>query len=160
MSNRVTLAQLDGMAIGEVSTLPVDQLAMLLEDVAEEKARAKRHGDILDAVLHQRFGALAADARRTEGKDTGRVRLVEGDFVVSADLPKKVEWHQPKLREAAATVASWGEDVGDFVTTELKVSEDKFNAWPKSIRAVFEPARTVGTGKPSYKLERAKKEAA
>jgi hypothetical protein len=160
MSNRVTLAQLDQMPIGEIANLPVAQLAMLLEDVAELKARAKRLGDWTDGALNLRYGEAAALARRADGKDTGRVRIEDEDFVVVADLPKKVTWSQPELREAMLVIAGWGEDVGDYVQTEIKVSEAKFEAWPKSIKALFEPARTMGVGKPSFAIEARKREAA
>ena len=49
---------------------------------------------------------------------------------------------------AVATVVGWGEDPADYVTTEIRVPESRFTAWPPRIRAVFEPARTVATGNP------------
>ena len=74
-------------------------------------------------------------------------------FEVVADLPKKAAWDQPKLAAAVATIVAWGEDPADYVTTEIRVPESRFTAWPPRIRAVFEPARTVATGRPSYTLE-------
>jgi hypothetical protein len=32
------------------------------------------------------------------------------------------------------------------------VSETKFNAWPETLKSAFEAARTVKSGKPSYRL--------
>jgi hypothetical protein len=87
------------------------------------------------------------------GKDTGRVRVPDDGFEVVADLPKKAAWDQPKLAAAVATIVAWGEDPADYVTTEIRVPESRFTAWPPRIRAVFEPARTVATGRPSYTLE-------
>jgi hypothetical protein len=40
------------------------------------------------------------------------------------------------------------------VGIEVKVSETKFGAWPPAVRELFEPARTIKAGKPTYKLER------
>ncbi len=57
------------------------------------------------------------------------------------------------LAVAVATIVAWGEDPADYVTTEIRVPESRFTAWPPRIRAVFEPARTVATGRPSYSLE-------
>jgi hypothetical protein len=42
------------------------------------------------------------------------------------------------------------------VTIEFTVSERAYSAWPNIIRAAFEPARTVETGKPSYRFENIK----
>jgi hypothetical protein len=153
MTNRTTLAQLREMDVAQAARLPVDHLALLLEEVGALKADAKRLADLLHDALHARYGKAAAAARRVEGKDTGRVRIADEGFAVIADLPKKPAWDQPRLAEAVATIRGWGEDPADYVTTEIRVPESRFTAWPPRIRAVFEPARTVATGRPSYTLE-------
>lgn len=151
--NRLTLTQLRSMSAAEASRIPVDQLALLLEDVAELKADGKALGDLLNDALHARYGDQAAILRRAEGKDSGRVRISDADFEVVADLPKKVDWHQAKLRDAVEAVRAWGEDPADYVSTELRVPEPRYAAWPPRIRAVFEAARTVSTGRPTYSLQ-------
>jgi len=153
MTNRTTLAQLREMDAAQAARLPVEHLAMLLEDVAALKADAKHLADLLHDALHARYGVPAAVARRADGRDTGRVRITDDGFAVIADLPKKAAWDQPKLAAAVATIVSWGEEPADYVTTEIRVPESRFTAWPPRIRAVFEPARTVATGRPSYALE-------
>lgn len=153
MTNRITLAQLREMDAATATRLPLDQLALLLDDVAALKADAKHLGDLLHAALHSRFGGTATALRRAEGKDTGRVRIERDGFEVVADLTKRVEWSQPQLVQAVATLREWGEDPADYVTTELRVPEARFSAWPPRIRALFEPARTVATGRPAYTLQ-------
>ena len=39
-----------------------------------------------------------------------------------------------------------------YVDIAIKVPERKYTAWPESIRTAFAPARTVKTGKPSFRL--------
>jgi hypothetical protein len=151
-SNRTTLAELRTMDVKQLAALPIDQLALLADDVTALKADAKTLGDKLATALHSRFGDQAAAARRMEGKDTGRVRLLVDGFGVVADLPKRTEWGQAQLRDAVATLRGWGEDPADYVTVEMSVPESRYAAWPPRIRALFEPARTVGTGRPSYTL--------
>lgn len=153
MTNRTTLAQLREMDAAQAARLPVDHLALLLEEVGALKADAKHLADLLHDALHARYGEAAATARRAEGKDTGRVRLEQDGFEIVADLAKRVEWNQSKLAAAVATIVAWGEDPADYVNTEIRVPESRFTAWPPRIRAVFEPARTVATGRPSYTLE-------
>jgi len=48
--------------------------------------------------------------------------------------------------------ASAGEDPSELIDTTLKVSERKYKALPESWRKGFEPARTVRTGKPKFRL--------
>ena len=152
LNNRPRLADLQGMDVPQIARLPVDQLAVLVEDVDEMKAEAKRLGDLLSLALHQRFGDAAATLRHAEGKDTGRVRLTENGCEIIADLAKKVSWDQSRMSEAVATLRAWGESSADYVTTEVSVPESRFTAWPPRIRALFEPARTVAAGRPSYTL--------
>lgn len=156
MTNRCTLEQLRGMTAEQAARLPVDQIAALLEDVAEAKASLKQCDDLLHGALNYRYAERAALVRSAQGKNTGTVSLDDGDFTIRADLPKRVEWDQQKLAQAVETIRSWGEKPEDYVAVEVKVAESRFTAWPQSIRAIFEPARTVGAGRPTYKVERAK----
>lgn len=154
MSNRTTLAQIREMDTGQIAQLPTDHLALLAEDIAEIKAETKRDADKLAAALDIRFGEAATAARRAEGKDTGRVRFTVDSVEVVADLPKRTDWEQARLADAVAVLRGWGEDPADYVTTEMSVPETRYGAWPPRIRALFEPARTVSTGRPSYTLKR------
>jgi hypothetical protein len=154
MTNRTTLEQLVVMPKAQIEDLPIDHLSLLLEDVATLKAQAKRADDVLTIELDRRFGEQAQAARKAKGKDTGTVTLAIDDANIKADLPPKYQWDQEKLAKAVAEIKTWdGENVAEYVTTEYKVSEAKYKAWPTTIKKVFEPARTVSVGKPSYSIE-------
>ena len=154
MSNRIDLARLVSMRKEELHAIPLDQIVMLLEDIADLKAQAKAADNIITSELDRRFGAKAAELRKEQGKDTGTVTLVEGEFKIEADLPKKPSWDQSKLANVFAAISEWdGEDQADYITVEYKVSETKYNAWPASIKRLFDPARTVGVGTASYKIK-------
>jgi hypothetical protein len=156
MRNRVSLAQLSEMPIKEAAKLPIEQLAMLLEEMTEMKAETKRLDSLLHSVFVARFTDIAAEVRSRMGKDVGTVRIKCDDYTVIADLPKDVEWDQGALKKAVDTIASYGEPIEDYVTVKYSVPETKYNAWPESIKTVFAPARTVGTGKPTFKIEKGK----
>lgn len=151
-SNRTTLADLRSMDVSQLAALPIGHLALLADDVATLKVDAKTLGDKLTTALHSRFGAQAAVTRRIEGKDTGRVRFQVDSFEVVADLPKRTDWDQARLRDSVAVLRGWGEDPADYVAVEMSVPESRYAAWPPRIRTLFEPARTVGTGRPTYTL--------
>ena len=153
-ANRPHLTDLRGMDAAQVAQLPADQLALLLDEVGEIKAEAKRLADLLNDALHIRYGAAAAALRQATNRDTGRVRITDNGFDVVADLVKRVEWNQPLLADAVTTIRGWGESAEDYVTTEIRVPESRYTAWPPRLRALFEPARTVAPGRPSYAFER------
>lgn len=160
MTNRATLAQLRDMTPEQVNALPLDQIAALLEDVADAKANAKRLDDKLTATMHARFAERAGELRRASGKDTGRVSIRDGELIIKADLPKKVEWDEDGLAAAERQLADMGEPVGEYIRVKRIVMEGAYEKWPSSLRAIFTPARTVGVGRPTFAIERAKKDAA
>lgn len=160
MRNRVTLAQATEMPASEVAALPIEQIALLLEDVAELKSHAKRADDHLYNAMRLRFADSAAEARRSKGTDTGTVRINDGDYVIVADLPKKIFWDQTGLGQVESQLAQMGEPPADYISIKRDVSERAYSAWPASLRKMFDPFRTVDVGKPTFKLEARKKDAA
>lgn len=153
LSNLPTLAEIGGMNAYEVAKLPASVLALLVEDVAKKTAEAKALDDKLSSALHIKYGSLAQQARSAESKDTGRVRLTFADEVVVADQPKNVTYDQASLSRAVALIRDeWKEDPEDYVQVKYSVPEARYQAWPPAIRRVFDAARVVKAGKPSYEI--------
>ena len=144
------------MPTGDLAQMPVELLATLQAELDHASKQLKAATARFSAALEVRYATRAAEARRACGKDTGTVRLVDGDYTVVADLPKRVDWDQEALAQIARNIADSGEDPAEFIDTKLTVSERTYNALPGAWRDGFEPARTVGSGKASFKLELAK----
>jgi hypothetical protein len=152
--NSVNLAQVREMTAQQVADLPIDLLAGLLEDLAALKAEASATTEKLSAALNLKYASRAAELRREAGKDTGTVTIQEDGYIVRADLPKAVEWSEFGLREVERKLVEMGEPVDEYIVTTRKVPERAYAAWPSGLRAMFEPHRIVGTGRPSFKVER------
>lgn len=152
LSNRPTLDSVRIMPVGDVIALPAEHLALLQADAREAVETAKRLQDWIEAAIALRYEQRAIAARATAGKDTGTVRFEDGAVEVIADLPKKVEWDQARLAALAEQIRAGGENPGDYVEVSFKVPERAYAAWPERIRLAFEPARTVRTGRQSFKL--------
>ena len=150
--NRPNLADLLHMPVGAVVALPADNLA-LLQDEADEALRfAKLTKDWIDAALAVKYADAANAARQAAGKDTGTIRFLDGTVTVIADLPKKIDWDQALIAEVIERIRAGGDDPAEYVEISFKVPERKYTAWPESIRATFAPARTVKTGKQTFRL--------
>ena len=147
------LQTLSQMPLAELEHLPLPELEQILQQIEGVKATVRHYDIVLQSALNRRFGERAQQLRQAVGKPAGIVRLDEGDYQVIADLPKRPEYDQAKLKDAVATLRSWGEQPEDYISFEIKVAEARYNAWPPAIRKLFEPARTLKTGKPSFKLE-------
>ena len=149
-----TLEEVGNFMVAELEAMPLAELNELIQRVSSAEESARQYKQFLQLVMHHRFGGRAHQLRQEMGKTTGTVRFEDEGFIVISDLPKRPEYDQLKLKEAVESLRKWGEDPENYVGIEIKVSESKYTAWPPGIRQLFEPARTLKTGKPSYKLER------
>ncbi|EPX87676.1 hypothetical protein ruthe_00249 [Rubellimicrobium thermophilum DSM 16684] len=150
--NHITLDDLPTMPVGDIAALPGDQLALLKQDADERLRSAKTLCDWLDGAIALKYGDQAHEVRRAEGKETGTVRLQDGPVTVVAELPKRVDWDQPTLANLVERIRADGADPTEYVDIAFSVPERKYTAWPKDIREEFEPARTVRTAKPKFRL--------
>ncbi len=141
------------MPTGELAQMPVELLAGLQAELAHAARQLKSATAHFSTALEVRYATRATEARRACGKDTGTVRLADGDYTVVADLPKRVDWDQEKLMQIAQSVTASGQDPSEFIDTTLKVSERKYSALPEAWRKGFEPARTVKVGTLKVTLE-------
>ena len=151
--NTPSVDDLLNMPTGELAQMPVELLASLQAELAHATTQLRSATTRFNTALEVRYATRASDARRACGKDTGTVRLVDGDYTVVADLPKRVDWDQEKLEQIAANIANSGEDPVEFIDTKLTVSERKYGALPEAWRKGFEPARSVKTGSLKVTLE-------
>jgi hypothetical protein len=155
-NNTPGIDELINLPAGEIAQLPVELLAAMQREIDAAARQMKAVTARLSSALEIRYATRAAEARRACGKDTGTVRLVDGDFTVIADLPKQVAWDQDLLAQMVERIRTAGGNPTQYVDIAFKVPERKYAAWPDVIRIDFEPARTVGHGKPSFQLEPAR----
>jgi len=138
---------------GELAQMPVELLAALQGELVHASKQLKSATARFSTALEVRYATRAAEARRACGKDTGTVRLADGDYTVVADLPKRVDWDQEKLAAMVERIRTAKDDPAQYVDITIKVPERKYSAWPDAIREGFEPARTVKTGALKVTLE-------
>jgi hypothetical protein len=142
------------LEVEAVAALTAPELACIMDDLAEQKASLALIDDKVRTALDRKYGARARQRRAEESKDTGVVRFEDNGFIVVADLPKRVKWDQAKLKHAIEIIRSgWGDDPAEYVKVKLEVSESAFANWPRPVRELFVPARTVETGRPIYRIE-------
>ncbi|MCK8787241.1 hypothetical protein M0638_22975 [Roseomonas sp. NAR14] len=150
--NRPTLQDMRQMPVSALLSAPPEHLALLQEEARAALEASKRLQDWIEGVIAARYQQRAIATRAEAGKDTGTVRFEDSAVTVVADLPKKVEWDQAQLTALVERIRQGGEDPGEYVEVSLKVSERAYAAWPERIRTAFEPARTVRTGRQTFRL--------
>lgn len=132
--------------------LPLDAIDALLSEAAAETTIVAAAKKALNGELERRYGSTITAAFSAKGADFGTVHVTDGVFDLEVNVPKKVEWDQGQLQAIGDRIAEAGDKPHEYITTELKVDERKFTAWPEHIRAIFEPARTLKPGSMTIKL--------
>lgn len=153
------LDELGQLYMAELEHLPIAELDRLLQRVAATEKAVGQYKVFLQSVMNHRFADRAQQLRQEAGKTTGTVRFEEEGYVAIADLPKRTEYDQKKTQGCRRGATQVGRKPAEYVAIEIKVSETKYGARPAAVRNLFEPARTLKTGKPIYKLELAKTQA-
>lgn len=151
-SNHLTLEAAQRLPVNELVAVPADHLALLQEAVRDAADAAKRQQDWIEGIIAVRYSERAIALRAEQRKDTGTVRFADGNVTVVADLPKRVEWDQDKLAAVVERIRAAGDNPAEYVEVTYKVPERAYAAWPARIRDAFTGARTVRTGKATYKL--------
>ena len=150
--NTLNPEQIISMPVGDLAAQTGESLFDLKNSATELLVFAKKIAERIDQAIEIKYSALAHEMRMAAGKDTGVVHLKDGVLHITADLPKKVEWNQAQLADIAKRIVASGGDPSEYIEIAYKVSESKFTAWPESIRSGFESARTLKTGKPSFRI--------
>lgn len=144
------------MSIGDLASASAADLQQVQAEASELLRKSKALKDWIDGAVALKYEQRAQAIRLEQGKDTGKVHFMDDGIRVTSELSKRPEWDQQKLAEIAKRIADAGDDPAEFIDVAYKVSERKYTAWPESLRAAFEPARTLKTGKPTFHLETVK----
>ncbi|MCE3232465.1 MAG: hypothetical protein K0R98_722 [Rickettsiaceae bacterium] len=159
MSN-ISLEQAIKLPIGDIAKLGPDQLYQLLHEATYTLTNAKNTRQRVEAAIAMKYAEHIRAKRQRLEKDTGVIHIEDNGYRLTTDTPKKTEWDQDKLEKIVASIHNQGDNPLEYVDVAYKVPERKYTAWPESIRQVFEPARTVKTGNPTYALAPLDKEGA
>ncbi|MDR1208330.1 MAG: hypothetical protein LBJ89_03185 [Holosporales bacterium] len=135
----IALGLLDESSVQEISNLPIQDLQALAARLREAIETQDKRKKVLNEAMRLRFEGPAKAMLNQEGKDTGTVRIQEGNTTVIANFRKKVDWDQDML---ARILAEHPEHKAD-IKCMMSLEERKYNNWPEHLQKMFEPARSV-----------------
>ncbi len=138
--------------IGTIIGYDTEILYNLHEEIVARFEEAKKVKDWLENAISLKYEEEILAKRLAMMKDTGVVHLQDGNFKITSDVKKKVEWNQSKLEEIILDLKKDGLSTDNFVTTHYNILEKNFENWSLSLKEKFAPARTIKHSKPNYKL--------
>jgi hypothetical protein len=154
MNQEIDLVGLGELSAEQLQALTVAQLNEIFVWVKRAKSDIRTYEMALHQELVTRYKTLAAQIRTAHGKEAGTVRFTDGGYTIVADLPKRVEYDQKKLKVAVDELRAQGKDPLNYVAFEISITESAWNSYTPDLRELFQDARTVKTGKPTFELIR------
>jgi hypothetical protein len=149
----ITLDTLPHLLVGDIAALPLAQLVALSDEATQELQRFKQSKELIEAAIGIKYSQRLHALRQAQQKPTGTMHLEDEGFLVTQEIPKKPDWDQDKLQTVVAKIAAAGENPEEYVDIAYKVAERKYTAWPEHIRAAFEGARILKTGKAVFTVK-------
>lgn len=147
-----SLEQAQSLSIGELAGVAAIDLMQVQAEATELLRKTKELKDWVDGAIALKYDQQVKAIRQQLGKDTGTIHFDDEGVRITSDLPKKPVWDQTKLAEIAQRISASGDNPAEFLDISYKIAERKYTAWPENLRTVFEPARTLKTGKPTFRL--------
>jgi hypothetical protein len=142
------LSFLDTATAQQVKALSPEQLYHLKERLTQAIALNKARKRILDDGLQLKYFEAAKIALRSTHRDTGTTRIEDGRYVVTATLPKKVNWDQEKLGAIVEMIPLHER----YPAITYVIKEEYYKLWTPIRQTLFMPARTVAIGAPDFKF--------
>ncbi len=140
------------MTPAEMSALPTSDLAEMQAEIAAAMDHAKSLKSILDHAINEKFRTQIE--QKYAEKHTGTAHILDGDYDLEINVPKKIDWDQALLKKAEAQIIEWGDDPEEYISVTRKVSESAWKSWPSRLKEMFADARTESTAKPQFKITR------
>jgi len=153
MSNLPTLFELKEMGSEEVQALPVKHMGDLYAEANKLTSDIKAAKLILDIAVQNKYSVKIADKYASKGEVYGAITVDDDDAKIKIDRPKKVDWSADELSKIETSLIDSEWNVEDFITTKLSVSESRFGTMASQFKAMFEPARTVKSGKTKISID-------
>lgn len=145
-------ADLANMTVAQLAAAPIQDFLDAERNVDEAIAFLLPLRTKLDAAKLQRYGEQARRTLRDSGRAFGTAHVNDGALHVKYELPKKVSWSQPILKEMAERIVASGDKVEDYIDIKLSISESRYINLPFALQQQFAAARTVEEGKPTITL--------
>jgi hypothetical protein len=113
----------------------------------------KRVEKLIEADIMSQARDVVAAQLADAPYGAGTVTLPVEGFKAKVVVSKKVTYDQEGLAAIRQQLTNNGEDADEYIGVKYDVSEAAYKGWPSSLKAMFEPYRTVEPSKPTIKIE-------
>jgi hypothetical protein len=144
------LSILETLSAKEISRLEIRDLMDLNEQMTKLASHTKELKEKLEDGLNLRFSESVKNNLRSESKDTGTIRFLDGAFQIVAEVPKKVTWDPEKMEELVKRIPE--DRRKGIVKITYAIEERKYSSLPNEYQELFREARTITPGKTKFQI--------
>lgn len=135
----------------DLEALPLEKLDALQQEIKAVLHEARRQKRLIDGALSLKLMKQTRAQLKAQGFDAGIVRFLQEGYEVVADVRLKVIWDQEFLKKIDDQLP---EKRIYAVHTRRWIPENNYDEWPKSLKALVEPARRRVTGNVYFRVVR------
>jgi 3-deoxy-D-arabino-heptulosonate 7-phosphate (DAHP) synthase len=143
----ITLQEVPVTSIAALAMYPPADLQRLKQQASENLTNAKNIAEWIDAAIQEKYSLRLQSSRQSLGKTNGVINLEDDGYIISEDLPKKIDWDQHKLSVIYQNLQSAGDKPEQYIDISYNISEKKYSSWPEIIRERFTEARELKSGR-------------
>ena len=145
---RMPLEEFVKLSVWQVALLPVADLCSISSDAAAHHSRV--YAERLREALEFKYAEAIARHKERIGAGDVHFTLFDRGHKVSVTLPQIVTWDQAKRRVLESTLSDCGHNPEEYMTISYTVPPRTYEALPAQTRALFDTARKVTAGPPSF----------
>lgn len=145
---RMPLEEFVKLSVWQAALLPAADLCSISSDAAAHRSRV--YAERLREALEFKYAEAIARHKERIGAGDVHFTLFDRGHKVSVTLPQIVTWDQAKRRVLESTLSDCGHNPEEYMTISYTVSPRTYEALPAQTRALFDTARKVTAGPPSF----------
>lgn len=111
------------------------------EEIKDKVKDLQAELKVISNTLIDMFDDAAHKMLAEQGKDFGQVTIKDGDFSITYDKRKKVDWDQEQLTRVLDLMDH--DTASHYAKVTISIPEVKYQAAPPDIKSALSTARTV-----------------
>ncbi|NKD46245.1 hypothetical protein HEQ69_11075 [Haematospirillum jordaniae] len=147
---RMPLEEFVKLSVWQAALLPAADLRAISADVAALRHRSRVYAERLREALEFKYAAAIAKHKEKIGAGDVSFTLFDRGHTVSVTLNQIVTWDQAKRHALESMVTGCGHAPEEYMTYSYTVSPRCYAALPSQTQALFDTARKVTAGPPSF----------
>ncbi len=137
-----------------MSNETINNLLASIQEADEAIENFKIAKAIHESELSNLLAGSVAEQLANKDYGCGTANIQTDKFKIKCVISKKVEYDQKQLGDIFERIKAANENPLEYMKVKYDVAEAAYKNWPKNIKSVFEPARSIEQSKVKITFEK------